>query len=195
MPLAAKSTPAELWSAVINKTTNQPYKGIERCNDIDAFSEQEPELSDLIQEKMEEWVKSDPASEEKIRDFKQGFQYKHTDGFTYKLVKFKDGTLALSRTKPFAGGGGYRKGGGFTFMRTETFKVGGLDVVGETINNQGPGDSWKTTFLYTDKKGKDIFQMENQRPYSPNAAAASSTTPEKKEAAEEEADEESEDEQ
>lgn len=174
MPLSSTTTTGELWSPVTNKTTGQVYKNIEQCNDVDRFTDENTELSTLLDEKLQVWLKADPGNPDKFTQFKEGFSYKHTDGYTYKMVKYNN-QLRLSRVKTWTGGAGGGARRAFTYMRTTEFKVGRVEDVASIINNQGPDDSWRITYMSTDAKG-DKFMMENLRQYTPGAAASSSSS-------------------
>jgi hypothetical protein len=170
MPLSSKEASSELWSEIINKNTGKPYTGLERCNDIDRFSSENQDLSDLLQDKMEEWREKKPKEyAEKIGQFTKegGFQYKHDDGWTYKIVKSTNGQLNLSRSKAssWAGKGGY--GGGLT-MRTVSIRVGNMEAVSAILASQEQTDFYKISFMKTEKTG-DVFLMELQKPYSTKA--------------------------
>jgi hypothetical protein len=173
MPLSASAKPKELWSKIPNKNTGGVYQNLERCNDIEAWNQDNPELSDKIDNGMQAWLDADKANEAKLTSFTKegGYQYKDTDGIIYKILKGKDNTLLLSRVLPggSGGAGGYKKGGGFLHMRTVFFKKARDEEVAQTINNQEPGDNWTVTFIRNDSKG-DLWQLENKRPYSPIAA-------------------------
>lgn len=171
MPLTSQAEPTELWIPITNKTTGKPYSGLERCTSIDRFSEEQPEFSELLDEKMHEWVDKDPKNKIKLEEFSKegGFQYKHDDGFTYKLVKAKDGKLFLSRSKA----SGFKRwgGGGGATLRTELVRTAYLEEVKTVLDTQEAQDNWKITHIGEDKKGM-IFLMENQKSYSPYKAAS-----------------------
>lgn len=185
MPLTTVSKPKELWSKVVGKD-GTVYKNIEKCNDINAWSSDNSALSDKIEKGMEEWLASDPANEAKITQFSKdgGYQYKDTDGITYKILKNKDETLNLSRILPGGGSGGFKKGGSYTHLRTDEFKVGQIELVAMTIQNQGPNDNWKVTKIAGNTPKEFYFTMENLKQYTPTAVTT--TEPKKQDASKEE---------
>ena len=179
MGLGAKTAQKgnELWVPVTSSKTGKTYDNILNCTDLNAFDQDEPELSQLLEEKLNEALESKTLSEADFKDWKKGFRYKHTDGWEYKFVDTGNG-YKLSKMKPFTASGGYKKGGSFTFMRTSAFRIAKAEDVAKIINNQAPTDNWKVTWI-KEVKGSDLFQMENMQPYTP--APVTSTTETKEE--------------
>ena len=178
MPLGSKQAAStELWSPVINKSTGQPYVGLEKCSSLERLEQEDKALSDLLDEKLNAWIDQDQeTNEKKLQDFKVGFQYKHTDGYTYKIVQFKNGEHALSRSK--AGAGGYRKGGStYIHLRTVVAKEARIEQIPAIINNQEDNDNWEIIQLQPDAKG-DKFLLLNKKPYTPVADSGSNVSKE-----------------
>src|ERR1041385_171510 len=187
MGLGQLAKPKELWTVVKGKDGKE-YPNILRCNDLELLDVQEPELSQLLTDKFNDWVADvgHDDAEKKLGDWSGkdgGFQVKHTDGATYKFIRGKDGNLQLSKVLPYKGG--FRKGGGYGAvpMRTTEVKVGPIDVVSQTISNQSDTDNWEVKYIKSDNTG-DFFLMENKQPYTPKSA-----TPAAAEKKEEESDE------
>lgn len=182
MPLGTKTaTTTELWTPVMNKTTGQPYAGLEKCSSLERLEQENKALSDLLDEKLNAWMDQDESNEKKLQDFKIGFQYKHTDGYTYKIVQFKNGEHALSRSKGFGGAGGaggYRRTGTtYVHLRTVIAKVCRVEQVADIIDNQADNDNWEIIQLQADAKG-DKFLLLNKKPYTPTAESATNVSKE-----------------
>ncbi|WP_411753271.1 hypothetical protein [Serratia sp. (in: enterobacteria)] len=160
-----------LWSPVINKSTGKAYAGLERCSSLAKLEEEDKVLSDLLDEKLNAWMAEGDVEAKKaeLKDFKKGFNYKHTDGFTYKIIQFDNGNFALSRSKQGSyQKGGYSKGAGYIHLRTVTAKECRIEHIAEIIDNQGDNDNWEIIQLQPDTKG-DKFLLLNKRPYKPSA--------------------------
>ena len=197
MPLGQKAV-TELWTPVMNKKTGQAYTGLEQCASLERLEQEDKALSDLLDEKLNAWVDADTEAHEKeLRDFKKGFQYKHENGYTYKIIQFDNGEYKLSRSKGFGGAGGYKKGyGGSTYIHLRTVSVSIVrpEVIPGLVNDQQPNDNFELIQLQPDSKG-DKFLLLNKKPYTPTVESATSsgnkeTTTESKESEETETDSE-----
>jgi hypothetical protein len=171
MGLGDLEKPAELWTMIVGKDGTE-YKNMFKCNSIKEFEEAEPELSNKINSEFQKWYAAtgkDAAEAQLAKSSKEGggYPYKHTDGITYRLSKF-NGQLQLTKIKPSSWGG---KGGkSFTFMRTEAVRLGPVDVVNQTLQSQGPNDSWKITKVAGEAMKDMIFLLEKQGSYVPTMA-------------------------
>ena len=183
MPLGTK-TVTELWTPVINKETGEAYKGLEQCASLERLEQENKVLSDLLDEKLNAWLDADQEAHEKeLQDFKKGFKYKHTDGFTYKIIQFKNGDYKLSRSTA-TGAGGYKKGYGgssYIHLRTVSAKIVRPELIAGFIDDQQPNDNFELIQLQPDKSG-DRFLLLNRKPYTPTVESATSSGSEKTEA-------------
>lgn len=164
-----------LWSPVINKSTGKPYAGLERCSSLAKLEEEDKVLSDLLDEKLNAWMAEGDVETKKaeLKDFKKGFNYKHTDGFTYKIIQFDNGNFALSRSKQGAySKGGYSKGAGYIHLRTVSAKECRIEQLAVIIDNQEANDNWEIIQLQPDAKG-DKFLLLNKKPYTPTPGETS----------------------
>jgi hypothetical protein len=170
--------PAELWTMIVGKDGTE-YKNMFKCNSIKEFEDAEPKLSETINTEFNKWYAATgkEAAEAQLTKMGKegGWSYKAADGNTYKLGKFNN---QLQLTKIKAGGWGGKKGT-FTFMRTEAVRIGPVDVVNQTLQSQGPTDSWKITKVAGESMKDMLFLMEKQVQYVPQLA---STTESKKDA-------------
>ena len=188
--LAGEEQQQELWQPVINKQTNQPYKTIWNCASIQRFDKEEPTLSKKLSEAFTEWYKDDKNKQLLKWDSnnREGCGFKFVDGeFEYKLLEFtKDGKSwrTLGKRKVSKGGGGYSSKP-FTLMRTVHTQKARLEQVAEIINTQGENDNWKITFMYKDEQG-EIFLLEKQESYVPQATQKSDSNSGSQEASTEE---------
>lgn len=194
MPLGSKTaTTTELWVPVINKSTGEAYKGLEKCSSLEQLEKENKPLSDLLDEKLNAWMDQDQeGNEKKLQDFKQGFKYKHEDGFTYKIVQFKNGEHQLSRSKfgGAGGAGGYRKGGtSYIHLRTVSATIARVEKIPQMINNQADNDNFEIVQLQPDKEG-DRFLLLNKKPYTPQLGDDASDNKEAKTESETESEEE-----
>jgi hypothetical protein len=180
--------PAELWTMIVGRDGRE-YKNMFKCNSIKEFEDADPKLSETINTEFQKWYNEtgkEAAEAQLTKTGKEGgYSYKHTDGNTYKLGKF-NGQLQL--TKITAGGSWGGKKGTFTFMRTEAVRLGPIDIVNQTLQSQGPTESWKITKVAGEAMKDMIFLMEKQAQYTPSAA----TTETKKDADKKDTEEDSE---
>jgi hypothetical protein len=185
--LKAKPKTDTVWVPVTSKA-GKTYDNIQKLSDITQLDD---ELSQIINKKIDEAFENGSLTDEKFKDWKQGFKYKHTDGWEYQVVDKGNAGFAVTRVKPFASSGGFRKGGSFTFLRTAEFSVGDKAAVAATINNQQATDNWKITWIRHDAKtSKDYFMMENQKQYTPAPATPAPEEKQKKDDSTEESEEE-----
>lgn len=181
MGLGDLEKPAELWSMVVTKEGKE-YPNMFKCNSIKQLEEDEPELANQLNDAFQKWYKTtgEEAAEKLLNTFGKdgGYSYKHSDGNTYKFSKY-NGQLQLTKLKGSSWGGA-KKGGTYTFLRTEIIRVVKVLEMDETLKNQGATDNWKITKIAGDDVKDFWFLMENQKQYSPTTV----TTESKKDAKE-----------
>lgn len=165
MPVGSKQA-VELWTPVMNKSTGKPYAGLERCSSLEKLEQEDKALSDTIDAELNKWMDQDQEAHQKeLNDFKKGFTYKHTDGYTYKLIQFDNGNYSLSRSKPFAGGA--RRGFTPLQLKTVSVQIVRTEQVATLINDQQPNDNFEVIPLQADQKG-DRFMLLLKKPYIPS---------------------------
>lgn len=181
MPLGSK-TVTELWTPVKNKKTGEVYTGLEQCASLERLEQEDKELSDLLDKELNAWLDKDTANETALQDFSKGFRYKHANGYSYKIIQFKNGDYQLSRSKG-GGAGGYKKGyggQGYTHFRTVSAKIVRPELIPGFIDSQEANDNFELVQLQPDKQG-DRFLLLNKKPYTPTLDGATSGSSEKTE--------------
>lgn len=189
MGLGDLEKPTELWSMIVGKDGRE-YPSMFKCNSIKQLEEEEPTLSNALNDVFQKWYKTvgEEAAEKTLTTYGKdgGYSYKHTDGNTYKFSKY-NGQLQLTKIKGSSWSG--KKGTSYTFMRTEMARIVRIVEMAETLQNQGPTDNWKTTKIAGETEKDFIFLMENQKPYVPITTVGSTET-KKQDAAKEDSEEE-----
>lgn len=187
MGLGDLEKPAELWSMIVGKDGRE-YPSMFKCNSIKQLEEEEPTLSNALNDVFQKWYKTvgEEAAEKTLTTYGKdgGYSYKHTDGNTYKFSKY-NGQLQLTKIKGSSWSG---KKGTFTFLRTDMVMLGKIDVVEKVIAGQGPSESWKITHVAGDSVATAIFLLERQSQYTPAA-----TETKKEDASKKDSEEDSED--
>jgi hypothetical protein len=170
--------PTELWSMIVGKDGKE-YPNMFKCNSIKQLEEDEPELANALNGVFQKWYSDTgkEAAEKLLTTYGKegGYSYKHSDGNTYKFSKY-NGQLQLTKIKGSSWTGAKKS---FTFMRTDTVKLGKIEIVQQTIDAQGVTDSWKITKVAGDTVADMIFLMERQAIFTPTST---STTDKSKDA-------------